>query len=102
METDKIFCRDVREYLIELGMEAEQIEAIRKKKIKEYAISVLNKVIEAIESEDYNSIEQYTRFSPSGDCMGDENTYIDFGGIANITLDIEELFKYYLTYENND
>ena len=99
MKKDRIFDEDIVSYLIELGIEKSQIAELKSKKIKEYAIFVLNKVIEAIKSNDYDSIKQYLSFSPAGDCMGCENTYIDFGGIvygtredADQTMDIEELF----------
>ena len=71
---------------------------MQKDKIKQYAISVLNEVIEAIESNNYASIRQYLSFSPSGDCMGDDNTFIDFGGIAGYRMDIEDLFQYLSGY----
>jgi hypothetical protein len=91
---DKIFDSEIKEYLIELGIEEEQVENLRKKKLKEYSIYVLNKVIEAIESNNIDLIEKYLDFSPAGDDMGRENTFIDFGGISGYRLDIRELFEW--------
>lgn len=100
MKKDKIFDQEIQSYLIELGIEKEQIDKLSKKKLKEYAIFVLNKVIEAIESRNYASIKQYLSYSPAGDCMGCENTFINFGGIvygtqedAEGAMDIEALFN---------
>lgn len=104
LKKDKIFDEEVKSYLIELGMEEEEIEITRRKKLKEYAISTLNKVIEAIESNNYDSIKQYLSYSPSGDCMGCDNAFIDFGGITDWRLDIEDLFQYLSNYsiKNSD
>jgi hypothetical protein len=98
---DKIFDYKIKEYLVELGMEEEQIDNLRKKKLKEYSIYVLNKVIEAIESNNIDLIEKYLDFSPAGDDMGLDNTFIDFGGISGYRMDIRELFEY-LNCQNNE
>jgi hypothetical protein len=94
MQQDKIFDEDVKSYLLELGMEEKQIYQLRKKKVKEYAIFVLNQIIEAIEDKDLKSIQKYLCWSPAGDCMGENNTFINFGKIAGWDLDIEDLFQY--------
>ena len=91
---EKIFDNKFKSYLIELGMEDEQIESLRKKKLRDYAISILNEFIEAIESNNYASIKKYLSYSPSGDCMGSDNAFIDFGGITDWSIDIEDLFLY--------
>lgn len=91
MQQDKIFDEDVKSYLLELGMEQEQIRELRKKKLKEYAIFVLNEIILAIKSNDLESIKKYVCWSPAGDCMGSENAFIDFGGITPWHLDIAAL-----------
>jgi hypothetical protein len=91
---DKIFNKEIEEYLVSLGMNIEDINKLRNKKVKEYAISILHKVIEAIESNDLDSIQEYLSYSPSGDDMGCDNTFIDFGGVAGSSMDIKDLFQY--------
>lgn len=45
---------------------------------KQHTLNVLKKVTEAIEKEDWKSLEQLTERSAAGDGYGDDNIYIDF------------------------
>ena len=78
-----------------------QVEKALKKKVKEHSISVLKEIINAIEENNFSLIKKHLVFSPAGDCMGYDNTFIDFGKVTGSTMDIEDLV-YYLTGKRLD
>jgi hypothetical protein len=98
---DKIFDEDVIEYITDLGINTDSIDKLQKKKVKEHSISVLKEIIKAIEENDFSSIKKYLVYSPAGDCMGYNNTFINFGEVTGSNMDIEDL-AYYLTNERLD
>jgi hypothetical protein len=94
---DKIFCEDVKHYLLDLGMKEEAVDELRVKKLKAHAISVLKEFIQAIESNDYQAIQKYLCDSPAGDnthMVGWDNTFINFGLISNSAMDIADVINY--------
>lgn len=93
---DKIFDKEIYEYMENFGISRQEITKVQKEKLKSYAISVLMKVKLAIEQEDSEMIDYLIFQSRAGDGYeSDNNTCIDFGGIINeeVSLDIEQLFK---------
>jgi hypothetical protein len=98
---DKIFDKEVIEYIADLGINTDDIDRLQKKKLKEYAISVLKEITNAIEQDNFSLIKKHLVFSPAGDCMGYDNTFIDFGKVTGSTMDIEDLV-YYLTGKRLD
>lgn len=60
--------------------------------LKEHVIKTLNTVLKAIEDDAaYTVIEEMTSYSPSGDCMGLDNSFINFGFSEKEPLDIMEV-----------
>jgi len=98
---DKIFDKEVIEYIADLGINTDDIDRLQKKKLKEHSISVLKEIINAIEENNFSLIKKHLVFSPAGDCMGYDNTFIDFGKVTGSTMDIEDLV-YYLTGKRLD
>jgi len=98
---DKIFDEDVIKYITDLGINTDSIDKLQKKKVKEHSISVLKEIINAIEENNFSLIKKHLVFSPAGDCMGDDNTIINFGEVIGSIMDIEDL-AYYLTGKRLD
>lgn len=60
--------------------------------LKEHVIKTLKKVLEAIENDTpYLDVEKLTSYSPAGDGMGLDNSFINFGFSENEPLDIMEV-----------
>jgi hypothetical protein len=60
--------------------------------LKEHTIKTLNTVIKAIENDaDYPVIQEMTAYSPAGDGMGCDNSFINFGFSEKEPLDIMEV-----------
>jgi len=60
--------------------------------LKAHVIKTLNTVLEAIENDAaYSVVEKLTSFSPAGDCMGVDNSFINFGFSEKEPLDIMEV-----------
>lgn len=58
--------------------------------LKTHIIAKLMNVVNLIKSEEYKKIESLTEFSPAGDCMGCDNSYINFG-FGEEPLDIHDV-----------
>lgn len=93
---EKIFDKDVQKYLKESGVSDLEIERIKYATLRKESISILKEVSALIEEEKYNQIENYVKYSPSGDGFGCENYYIDFGSIIGSYdgVDIRELSEW--------
>lgn len=93
---EKIFDEDVQKYLKESGVSDLEIERIKYATLRKESLRILKEVYSLIEEERYNQIENYVKYSPSGDGYGCENDYIDFGSIAGINkgVDISELSEW--------
>lgn len=91
---DKIFDEDVIKYITDLGINTDNIDKLQKEKVKEYSISVLKEIINAIEKNNFSLIKKYLAYSPAGDCMGKDNAFIDFGKVTGSIMDIEDLACY--------
>lgn len=89
---DKIFEKETVKYIEGFGISKGEIAKIQKQKLKESAISILRQVADAINKEDFFLVKRITFSSGSGDGYGQDNTCIDFGGIAGDLYDIERLF----------
>ena len=90
----KIFDPETVNFICDLGISKSEIDKLKLKELKEKSIQILRKVAELIKKEEFDKLEPYIRWSPSGDDMGCENHYINFGEIIGTeSLDIEELFK---------
>jgi len=98
---DKIFDEEVVKYISYLGINMHSIGKLQKKKLKEYSISVLKEIINAIEKNEFSLIKKHLAYSPAGDCMGKDNAFIDFGEVIGSIMDIEDL-AYYLTGKRLD
>ena len=60
--------------------------------LKEHVIKNLKTVLEAIEDDaSYSVVEDLTSYSPAGDCMGLDNSFINFGFSEKEPLDIMEV-----------
>lgn len=46
--------------------------------VKEHAIQILEKVISHLKKDEFEEVKSMTNFSPSGDGMGCDNSFIDF------------------------
>lgn len=89
---EKIFEKEVQEYLRASGVSEKEINKIKFTKIKEFAINRLKTIVNLLENDKFNEISQFTAYSPSGDGMGWDNNYIDFSEIGGYSsLDILEL-----------
>lgn len=68
--------------LILAGIERSKANAIvytqYKRAIKDGAVSILKNIIRLIEDENVEELEKLISLSPSGDCMGADNYYINF------------------------
>ena len=89
---EKIFEKEVQEYLRTSGVSEKEINKIKFTKLKEFAINRLKTIANLIEKDKFDEIAKFTQFSPSGDDMGCDNNYIDFSEICGYgSLDILEL-----------
>lgn len=59
--------------------------------LKGHSIDVLNKVIEHIKNEDFESIEAMLVYSSAGDGYGDDNYYINFAYKKDQSVDISDI-----------
>ena len=46
---------------------------------RKYIVGLLKDVVEMVEDGDYRAVADMTEYSPAGDCMGCDNSFIDFG-----------------------
>lgn len=89
---EKIFEKEVQEYLRTSGVSEKEINKIKFTKLKEFAVKRLQNIANLIENDKFEEIPKFTAFSPAGDGMGCDNNYIDFSEIAGYaSLDILEL-----------
>lgn len=89
---EKIFEKEVQEYLRASGVSEKEINKIKFTKLKEFAVKRLQNIANLIENDKFEEISQFTAYSPSGDGMGWDNNYIDFSEIGGYSsLDILEL-----------
>jgi len=89
---DKIFEKEVQEYLRTSGVSEKEINKIKFTKVKEFAINRLKTIVNLLENDKFDEISQYTTYSPAGDYMGCDNNYIDFSEIGGYeSLDINQL-----------
>lgn len=58
--------------------------------LKNHVVLILKNVLNLIEKDQYDIVLNYLSFSPSGDCMGCDNHYIDFSW-NNTPMDIAEV-----------
>ena len=93
----KIYDNTVQEYLKENGVSDIEISRIKYRELRKMTIDTLKQVLQLITNEQYELIP--TQFSPAGDGMGDDNTYISFSG-WDIGMIIDELTK--LKGENDE
>ena len=101
---EKIFDKDVIEYLKEAGISSDEISKIQFNKLKEHALNLLKVVSDLIEKEEFDEIESYVGYSPSGDGHGLDNYFINFGSVLgdSVYLDIMGLcyqLKEYKIYD---
>ena len=98
---EKIFDSDFREELIAnlIAAGITEKKALKivddsyTKKLIVAAASRLRSVADALEQKDFNVVKHYLRFSPAGDCMGLDNTYIGFDDICgNEVADIGDVY----------
>lgn len=75
---DKIFDSEVEKYLKESGVSEKEINKIKHKKYKENMLIVANKLVEAIEKDDFELIKHYIDESPAGDDMGVDSNILNF------------------------
>lgn len=61
------------------------------KYLKEHSVETLNKIIECIQNDDFESIEKMLVYSPAGDGYGEDNYYINFAYKDGMKMDINEL-----------
>jgi len=78
---EKIFDQEARKYLEEYGVTLTQIQRIKFDVLKKCAIERLELVTKHLKNDNFKAIENMLSYSPSGDSMGGENYYIEFGDI---------------------
>jgi hypothetical protein len=97
---DKIFDKDVEEYLLAAGVSKLEIQKIKYKTYKQAVKKRLEDVIDLINNNDFDekSIKKYTENSYGGDYVGNENDFISFAFIDDSTnrdgIDIVRAFNY--------
>ena len=75
-----IFKKGVEEYLLESGVSEKEIKGIKFKELKKDTIETLERVLRLLKEDKFDDIEDITDFSPAGDGMGCDNSYISFNG----------------------
>lgn len=89
---DKIFDKEVQEYLKSSGVSKKEINKIKFNKLKEFAVNRLKTIANLIEQDKFDEIKPFTQSSPSGDGYGCDNDFIDFSEVCGYnSLDIIEL-----------
>ena len=85
---DSTFREELRAILEEAGVkkkDARNLVANRyKTALKSSVVSHLKKVIDLIERECLVDLRNLISFSPSGDCMGCDNNYLDFSSVCSL------------------
>jgi len=89
----KIYEEGVVEYLKQAGVSDIEIARIKQQELKIMVLQTLDLVEAAIRADKYDRIP--TEFSPAGDDMGRENTYISFNrwDIGEVIEELTELKK---------
>ena len=59
--------------------------------LKSHVLETLSEISNIIKSENYNKIYAYLSNSPSGDGMGEDNYFIEFGYNEDKSMDIEQI-----------
>lgn len=100
---DKIFDSEVEKYLKESGVSEKEINKIKHKKYKENMLIVANKLVEAIEKDEFNLIKHYRDESPAGDDMGINSSLLNFHFINkpedHYLVDIKDAFRCLVDYK---
>jgi hypothetical protein len=68
----------------------EDLAATQFEALKQHVIETLDLVMQQVKDEAFQDLHKGLAHSPAGDCMGDDNHYIDFG-YSNECLDIAEV-----------
>ena len=89
---DKIFDKEVQDYLKSVGVSICEIQRLQYNALKDGAVKILKEITKLIETEKYEIVFQSLSSSPAGDGYGTDNNYIEFGGITGVSsLDISDL-----------
>ena len=89
---EKIFDKEVEQYLKASGVSDLEISKIKYNKLKEKSIELLEYITDLIKNDSFTKISEYVAYSPAGDGYGCENNYINFGNIiGDGDLDIVDL-----------
>lgn len=64
-----------------LKMKPETLAATQYEALKKHAITILKEVISDLSKDNLDGVMAQLSFSGAGDDMGDDNSYITFGGI---------------------
>jgi len=92
MKNNKIFDKDIVLYLLDTGVSENEIMKIQFKELKKSVIARLELIISIIKNDEFRNIKDYLEFSPSGDDMGCDNNFINFGDSVNKDIaDIKEV-----------
>lgn len=79
---EKIFDEEVENYLKDTGVSRAERKRLKFNALKSRAVERLKKITTLLEANDYAEIKKFLRNSPSGDDMGCDNDYIEFGDIV--------------------
>lgn len=89
------FREELGEALISSGMSFIQAKTIvtnrYKEEIKKQTLDRLDKVLTLLREDKFDEIESLIKFSPAGDCMGNDNHYIDFSFLSSENNTIEDI-----------
>lgn len=59
--------------------------------LKEHTIEILERVLKQLKKEEYKAIEKDLFRSPAGDCMGSDNSCIDFSYNNDEVMDLGDM-----------
>lgn len=87
----KILDKEVRDYLIEAGVDEVEVNKMYKNCIHALVVERLKEITQLVEEKKYKQVGKYLEFSPAGDDMGSDNNFISFNDIVDGGRDYSDI-----------
>ena len=85
----KVFYPEVEGYLREAGVSEKEINRMKFTALKQGVLDIIARVKDAVSSEDFAKVKDFTSYSPAGDGYGRDNQFIAFGQLTGEEDDLD-------------
>ncbi|KYC52642.1 MAG: hypothetical protein AMQ22_00692 [Candidatus Methanofastidiosum methylothiophilum] len=99
--SDKIFDKEVCDYLLKFGVTNKQINDLKFSNLKQLTIDRLKIIAKLLEEEKFEDVQNHLAYSPAGDGMGDDNYYIFFYDLVDGINDLNDVCNYLKELKKN-